>query len=789
MRRRLKHFLVLSLLLTFGFSTIVENAGAAFNPNLLIDDSVFNTQTMSAAQIDSFLNSFSGSCISPNSGFDARVPAGYSPSGGFSYGGFATAGQIIFTAAATYGLNPQVLLVTLQKEQSLVSASSNYCNNGDEHKYASAAGYGCPDGGTYYSWSGVSLYRRYGIEHTNTGQTCVNSASKAGFSQQVIRAAWLLKFGQQRSLGNTGWAVVGGPWDNSDDPASSYGGPMTQGTLKRCQSCAAAYYDGYTSIDGTSPFMGSGATAALYWYTPHYHGNQNFVALFESWFGSTVGDLARSPDNGTVYLISGDNKYPIADQSVLADFSNLGPIRYISNDALAQRATGPTLGHMAGRGDGTLFFVNAGMKLAFTSCASVADYGYSCSSVPYLTDAQLSRLASGPNLTSRYNTTSGKQFYITGGQKREIFDATAATQSGLTDPANTLLEVGLSYLPYGSPVMRERVVAVDRQTHEQFYYEANKYLGLTGELAVSSSFANWPHSSMDHASVPSNLKDNSFKGMVKNNANSQFYLILPTGKALINTPSAWPSGNFMAFSDAFIAGIPSDSSGSINSSLVKSSSNGTVYLVTAGVKRPIASWNDLIGLHITPMAINTIPEVSINAVPAASLAYAPGSLVKTANAATVYVVKDVNTLFPISSFLFPSELGLSTGIRTIINSDISSYAIAGLLRSKLTCNSKYYVGTNGLVYEVPPAMMTAYGFNAGDFIDGTGLCSNLPIVSQTIPGFIRTQDGSIYQIENGTKRGFTNYQAYINHGGTSSNTIQVSQYFADSIANGTSITN
>lgn len=265
-----------------------QTAEAAFNSNRIIDDAIFdNSGSMSAAQIDAFLNARS-SCISTSSGFDARIPSGYSPSGGFTYGGFVSAGQVIATSAQVFGLNPQVLLATLQKEQSLVSASSAYCNDGDEHKYAAAAGYGCPDGGTRYNWSGVSLYRRHTVERTVTGTTCVNSAAKAGFSQQVIRAAWLLKFGQQRSLGNTGWAVINGSWNNSDDPATCYGGPMTQGYRKRCSNDAnPTYYDGYITIDGAATHMGTGATAALYWYTPHFHGNQNFVALFESWFGST----------------------------------------------------------------------------------------------------------------------------------------------------------------------------------------------------------------------------------------------------------------------------------------------------------------------------------------------------------------------------------------------------------------------------------------------------------------------------------------------------------------------
>lgn len=263
-----------------------------FAANRIIDDGIFNnTSTMSAAQIDSFLNTFTNSCISPNSGFRAVDPIGFSPTQGYKYGDYVTAGQAIYDASQAYSLNPQVLVVTLEKEQSLVTGRNNfsgYCNNGDQHKYAAAVGYGCPDSVTTYNYSGLNLYQRNGTTVSDTGTTCVNGAAKAGFSQQVIRAAWLFKFGQQRALGNLSWAVINGNWDNSDDPESCYSGPMTQGTFARCPSSAAAYYDGYATIDGTAVHIDSGATAALYWYTPHFHGNQNFFSLYTSWFGSTI---------------------------------------------------------------------------------------------------------------------------------------------------------------------------------------------------------------------------------------------------------------------------------------------------------------------------------------------------------------------------------------------------------------------------------------------------------------------------------------------------------------------
>jgi hypothetical protein len=266
----------------------------SFNANKIIDDyTLDNTSTMSAQDINNFLNQFANSCISPNSGFKSNDPTGYSPSAGYQYGGFVTSGQVIYDAAQAYGINPQVLITTLEKEQSLITGRNNfsgYCNNGDQHKYAAAVGYGCPDSGTTYSYSGLSLYQRNGVTISDTGTTCVNSASKAGFSQQVIRAAWLLKFGEQRSEGKINWAVIKGSWDNSDDPQTCYGGPMTQGSFQRCPSGGSSFYDGYSTIDSTAVHMDTGATAALYWYTPHFHGNQVFYTLFTGWFGSTISN-------------------------------------------------------------------------------------------------------------------------------------------------------------------------------------------------------------------------------------------------------------------------------------------------------------------------------------------------------------------------------------------------------------------------------------------------------------------------------------------------------------------
>jgi hypothetical protein len=273
-----------ALLIVAGISsgTVVHALdGTSFNQNNILSDALIdNVNSMSAAEIDAFLNTFPDSCISSNSGFGAIDPIGYNPNQGFLYGATVTAGTVIYDAAHAYEINPQVLISMLQLEQSLVQGNTG-CG---APKYAAAMGYGCPDGASIFSYSGLNLYSINSVPVTSVNNTCVNSAAKAGFSQQVIHTAWLLKFGEQRSEGNTSWAVIKNSWDNSDDLASCYGGPMTQGFWQRCPIGSNVFYDGYMTIDNTTVHIDNGATAALYWYTPHFAGNRNLFTIMNNWF-------------------------------------------------------------------------------------------------------------------------------------------------------------------------------------------------------------------------------------------------------------------------------------------------------------------------------------------------------------------------------------------------------------------------------------------------------------------------------------------------------------------------
>ncbi len=353
------------------FMLMTRSAGASFNANNIMDDGVFdNVNTMNASQIDAWLNNNFGSssCISTDHGFSAPQPIGYSPTGptatgGFSYGGNVSAGTVIYDAAKVYGINPQVLLTTLEAQEGLLDGTGYYgCT---PTAYTQAMGYDCPDGGSIYQYSGFELYAINGTPVTSTGSTgtCVDNAATAGFSRQVVVAAWQLSYDQQRSEGNVNWNVQvsnfplsGDIWDNSDDPPSCYPYLMTQGTFERstssnyCPSSSttpgnqAVYYSGNATIDGTNIYLDNGATAALYDYTPHFAGNENFDSLFEQYFGG----IYASPYVAVYY---NQSSYPQINQgqqaTVFISYQNVGSMPWYDDNSLNSAPAGTDPVHLA----------------------------------------------------------------------------------------------------------------------------------------------------------------------------------------------------------------------------------------------------------------------------------------------------------------------------------------------------------------------------------------------------------------------------------------------------------
>lgn len=160
-----------------------------------------------------------------------------------SFGGHSAA-YVIWDAAQTFKINPKVLIVLLEKEQSLITDKFPY-----EVQYRAATGYGCPD-------------------------TAACDSKYYGLEPQLGNAAYLFR------------TVLNGGWTNF---------PLGTNYIQ---------YNPNPGCGGSKVKIENLATSALYRYTPYQpnpgalaagygvtsdgcgaYGNRNFFLLYSDWFG------------------------------------------------------------------------------------------------------------------------------------------------------------------------------------------------------------------------------------------------------------------------------------------------------------------------------------------------------------------------------------------------------------------------------------------------------------------------------------------------------------------------
>lgn len=773
----MKKLIVASLSLLFALGLVVSLTPASaiadgFNQNHIIDDAVFdNTAAMSAAQIDNWINVNFGatSCISTSHGFSAPDPIGYNPTQGFLYGGNVSAGQVIYDAAQAYGINPQVLLTTLQKEQSLVSGSAG-CST---LAYAAATGYGCPDGGTTYNYSGVNLGSINGVQMSSVSGTCVNTSIKVGFSQQVIRAAWLLKFGEQRSEGNFNWAVIKGGWNNSDDPQTCYGGPMTQGTWQICPSGGSSYYDGYTPIDGTSVHMDNGATAALYWYTPHFSGNQHFYDIFTSWFGSTQfpqplgGELLYQISTGNIFLVTEGTRYYIPDWNMMVNYGlDHFPSQPSSDSTINSYTDGGALTNLIYL-NGSVYLVN-NQSLYYLSPSSCLSWGLECSNSnivktlgqvfqsDYLKPGwALSNLAASNNIIYEMNN----------GARNPIANPQTLNSLGLsTNPILVTSSVNSSQ-PLGPLVITTPGVISFPPNQTIYYYDGSNYYdipnmtiyrdwSLQTQPVVSgptSSYNYTPPTSLNIGSWYLDGSGNKF--IISNGSRVQ----IPS-----SLQSLWQSQVFSSTQPSALANsLPSI----ILSKFVWIGS--TIYTLDSNGKHYIPNWSSYLALGGNSGNSVALSPDKLSMVSQGNDALGDGIIVSLQDGSNkLYVINNGNLVWISSPGVF-NAYGFSwSNILSYPSNLAMTYPVDTTSLSIGKYNDIYYIPANNKLYYLTPNLASDFGLIISRSQDIT---SNLLNNSHGTPMsrlLYDTNTGNFYYASGGAIHYIATYSAFVAYGGT-----------------------
>lgn len=807
--------LVVFIILGVTFIFPVAKAGTPYNPNRLMDDLIFdNSTSMTPSQIDNWLNNFPSSCISTKNGFSAPDPTGYSPTTGYTYGSNVSAGTVIAHAAQAYNLNPQVMLATLQKEQGLVTGGAGcHPNSPDPNApFASSPGpnntFTCDiNGSTTCTYACVYAG---GCMNIAIGNDCPGycKASSEGFSKQVIEGTWKLKYWEQRTEGNVNWNIQKPGWNNSDDPPSCYTGPMTQGNRARSASSSPcpysgppgttlSYYDGYTTIDNgsTSVHLDTGATAALYRFTPFSSGASSFVDKFTSWFGPTTGTkILNAPGNATFYVFSAGQKIPIPTQALYYAYGfNKIATNVVSQAFLDSLPTGPNLTNLSRySSNGAIELIDNGNRYNVSSLTTCSDWALSCSdpSVVNTLDDDLFSTTTWLGYLQPLMYNNGTIYKMSSGNKLPFLNLAAMTQNGYNYGQVSIVTSANASQPLG-PLLPSANTAF-RLSNGQLMVNAGGQ-----NIAVNSldMFYRWGLDSAYYSSLPASSWD--VQPPAIDGTLSDGYIGFGNTKILVDgghkldvsaASTDWPTApNASAYMGTLLNRLPMFS---INSSSCLRTNNGDIIRVENGQRRSIRLVADLYLLGCQASTLISVNESSLSILAMGPAKLTANRLFQKAGAPSIYMETGAAGSVALPSYDYVSAFGqYPSDIALVDDATLTNYAPTGSISSVAgnASSATYFLySPDGTKYYFTSSTFSAWGINkqTTPTYDNKIGAINTP---RPATQFARTSDGSIYYASGGTRHLLRSWGAFTRLGGTPDNTMNVLNDFIAVVPAGSDI--
>jgi|GEM_PF-1285429 len=496
-------------------------------------------------------------------------------------------------------------------------------------------------------------------------------------------------------------------------------------------------------------------------------------------WGSPPSSLMRTADDATVYLLASGTRHVVRDVATLSAYSTLGPVTYVSKEYLAYWPVGPAVSRAAVAPTGTVYFVDAAIRLAFATCAEVTDFGLDCGTAIRLDAEQTARLHNGGRMQRTYQTTTGKTFYITDGTRREIADPASAAAAGLPSGSVRLTEGGLAYLPYGQPVVRDGLLLVERNGARSVATSPGGAVFVPSGLRGVPGLADGPQTPLDQASiirVPTRATATSFV----RGSDRRTWFLSEAGRTPV-TGAAVPVST-SALPDDVLARVP-QTAPAPTPFLVKTPTSGTVFVVLAGALAPLRSWSDLVRLAGTSAPeIRTVSAPVLGLLPTRAPYTPPGTLARSAASPSVFLLDGEDSRIPVSTFAVTAELGI-TRLTVVPDAELTRRGTGpAALRTIVTCGSQRLIGLGGQAWEILPADRSHFPSATTDLDPAT--CAALPRSARPASRFLRTSDGTIYWIESGTKRPISSMARFTSLGGSTATMIQISDFAAGRIPTG-----
>ena len=766
--RRLIGLFTAAFLVAVGFVALpvsqapkVEAAppGSAFDPGLIISDSVFyDFGSMTVRQIQDFLNSRVATCRATNPALDclkdykidipatpATGPREVGPCKAIEAKTNATAAEVIYEIATACGINPKVLIVTLQKEQGLVTSTRP-----TDYMYRAAMGFGCPDS-----------------DPAICGKVFV------GLFNQLYRAAKQFRW---------------------------YGNPEGSFTYWRPGRTVSMRFHPRASCGSTQFLMKSQATANLYYYTPYTpnaaalrnlygtgdscsaYGNRNFWRFFHDWFGSPIGGgyllKAAGPET---YLIADNKKYLVQDSRLLAALRPLGPLGEISQEYLDSFETAGNMSQLVRNvSNNQVFLLVDGTRYLASDCAVVLHYGQSCDAAIPLTAAQINIFNDGGALT-RLVSSGGVRFWIEDAKSRVLVGDLALDMVGAREIRETrlVLEQVTTITP-GAPLASELVLFSIAGSSDSALIAGGTTYRFPANLVTSLPLNRWFATS--RASVELQSLSAAAPVVVRgfvSGSNSTFVLT-SAGKLSVKDPANWTS-QVAAVPAALLNAIPTATGELAAPAVVSAPGSSVSHFVQSGERRIVSSTamsSAFLGLLSQPRAIQ-LPQATINSVPSVGPGFAPGTLVRATGASEIFLVDDLNRKVRLQSPAHATSVGGSQ-VFNIPKADLDRLETrTGFTSSKVQCNGETYLLDNQTLYPISPA--AAAEFPGTVFPLANSTCNSFKLASKPVGQFVRDSSGLLFLVKDGKRSRISNWAHFATLRGDGPSFIQGSGYFVSRI--------
>jgi hypothetical protein len=289
--------------------------------------------------------------------------------------------QIIWRVSQTYKINPKYLLALIQKEQSLIEDPDP-----SQKQFDWAAGYGVCD---------------------SCAKDDPDIQDFKGFAAQL---EWASKQHREKYLMQllTRGITIGG-----------------QGLGKT------------VTIDGMKVTPANQATAMLYSYTPHIHGNLNLWRIWKRWFSVKFpeGTIAKGSPSGKFYMLRFGEKRPFISEAVAATTVDVSKAVIIADTDLSTYPDGAAikfpeyalLRDPAGR----IFLLANGSKRHIANLDAFKKFGFNSDEVQDVKDEDLAAYTEGDKITADTQFPQGTLvkladgpgvWYVEDGERQPLLD-------------------------------------------------------------------------------------------------------------------------------------------------------------------------------------------------------------------------------------------------------------------------------------------------------------------------------------------------------------------------------